>query len=393
MAMAGASTTRKELALSLSILKNINHALSSMNLKVCNGGVGEGISFSQASVLVDFKYHTEGYTFSKEYGFTDIFEKGNSILMDYIKLGKKPNGPELRALEALLSFISRIEEASKALQVETQESEGTGRNETDWAAKLAIHFFSPLSLSEAYVLDNHSMKKKKECPCPCKEVIRYGDTSIGNSKTWYGRFDILIGKRAYETGRSKRQKCEANVDVGATVVPENVDKDSSDDDFSDDTLSQIEVKSEDLKNHLSQLFSQTIVFSFYEKKCHPFLNLVPYIGVSKSHIQFHFYDSQKDIYLASKEMPLFYVNQTLRLPTVIATWLVLNFKHLLSEITEDMEREGKFGFHSQVLPESLNLYKTEIEMGLTVKPKTFQFMVANYVPTIFIAKKTDAEYE
>ena len=193
----------------------------------------------------------------------------------------------------------------------------------------------------------------------------------GNSKTWYGGFDILIGKLVHEGShvKSKKQKCE--FDVGVTVVPESSDTDSSGEDSDNNGLSQTEVKADDLNNHLSQLFSQTIVFSFYEKKCNPALNIVPSIGVSKTHIQFHFYDSQKDIYLASKEMPLFYKNKTLQIPTVIATWLVLNYKHLSSGVTKNIENEGKFGFHSQIFSESLHLYQNDVEMGITVQPETF----------------------
>jgi hypothetical protein len=58
--------------------------------------------------------------------------------------------------------------------------------------------------------------------------------------------------------------------------------------------------------------------------------------------------------------------------TVIATWLVLNHKHLISGTTEKM-REEKFGFHSKISTESLHLYKQEIEMGWTTfKPCVFK---------------------
>lgn len=106
------TSAREQLALSLSTLKNVNHTISTMNLKVCNGGVEEGISFNQGSVLVDFIYHTNqaaGLTFSKVYGFTEIFEKGDIILRDYIKFERKLIGSDLSVLEALLTFTSHIE--------------------------------------------------------------------------------------------------------------------------------------------------------------------------------------------------------------------------------------------------------------------------------------------
>lgn len=370
-------------------MESLVFALSPIKLIVCNGGAARGISFSQASVLVDFLLHLDrkGRPLMNVYPFTDIFKKGNDLLTDYIKFGKKSSGVNQQILEVLLLFLSNIEEASKGLQEEKQESE-RNKSETDWAARLAVHFFSPLSQTKNYVLDNHGLKKCERCPCSCQRIIRYGDTSIGNPKTWYGRFDILIGKFApQETcSRSKKPRCE--IDVGATVVPvpENPDTDTLDDESSsDDGLSQIEVKTDDLNNHLSQLFSQTIVFSFYQKKCNPASNIVPSIGVSKNHIQFHFYDSEKDIYLASKQMPLFYENKTLQIPTVIATWLVLNYKHLSSGVTKNIESEGKFGFHSQIFPESLHLYQNNLEMGLTVKPETF-FLTADCYATLVLRK-------
>lgn len=210
----------------------------------------------------------------------------------------------------------------------------------------------------------------------------------GNPKTWYGRFNIFIGKFAHEESceESNKQRCE--IDIGATVVPtsENPDTDSSDDEsLSNDGPSETEIETDGLNNHLSHLFSQTIVLSFYQKKCNTALNIVPLIGVSKTHIQFHFYDSEKDIYLASKQMPLFYKNKTLQIPTVIATWLVLNYKHLSSGVTRNIENDGKFGFHSQILPESLPLYQNDIEMGHTVEPETF-LLNADYHATLVLRK-------
>ena len=164
------------------------------------------------------------------------------------------------------------------------------------------------------------------------------------------------------------------MEVGTTIVPEDLSEFADDDCSSYEDLHQIEVKSDGLQSHWSQVIAQTIVFSFYQRKLNQALSLVPSIAVNKNHIQFHFYDSEKDVYLVSQEMPLF-VNQTLHLSTVLATWLVLNHRYLLSDATEEMLSEGKFGFHD-IAHESLHLYKNEIKMGSTVlKPETFQLNV------------------
>lgn len=67
------------------------------------------------------------------------------------------------------------------------------------------------------------------------------------------------------------------------------------------------------------------------------------------------------MYLVSKEMLLF-VNQTLHLSTVLATWLVLNHRYLLSDATEEVFNGGKFGFHD-IAHESLHLYKKGNQNG------------------------------
>ena len=159
----------------------------------------------------------------------------------------------------------------------------------------------------------------------------------------------------------KKQCAAAEVDVGATVVPGDFSDFPDDDYSSDEDLYQIELKSDGLQSHLSQLIAQTVVFCFYQKKLNQHLTFVPSIAVNRNHIQFHFYDSENDVYLVSQEMPLF-VNQTLHLSTVLATWLVLNHRYLLSDATEEMLNEGKFGFHD-IAHESLHLYKKRNQNG------------------------------
>lgn len=110
--------------------------------------------------------------------------------------------------------------------------------------------------------------------------------------------------------------------------------------------------------------AQSIVFKFYQKKCNQAVNIVPFMAVSKTHAQFHFYDCEKDIYFFSQELPLFAHDcDELLLSTVIATWLVLNYRYLLSGPTEEMVCGEKFGFHLNVSNEALNLYRHEIENG------------------------------
>lgn len=100
-----------DLAFHVSTLESLIFALSPIKLIVCNGGAVRGISFSQASVLVDFMVHLDrkGRALMNVYPFTDIFRKGNDLLTDYIQFGKKSSGVNQQILEVLLLFLSNIE--------------------------------------------------------------------------------------------------------------------------------------------------------------------------------------------------------------------------------------------------------------------------------------------
>ena len=174
--------------------------------------------------------------------------------------------------------------------------------------------------------------------------------------------------------------------VGDLLIPDEPSNGSS----------QVEIKVSPLTAHMSQLHSQTIVFSFYQKKCHPDLHLIPSIGVSRNHFQFHFYDSVEDVYLLSREMPLFYADKTLNMSTVIATWLVLNYQYLMSGVTAKMKSEKKFGFHSFVGPKYLKLFQKDIEMGpLKSEPHKFSDVILTgkrYLPQNDVTADIDAKY-
>lgn len=331
-------------------------SLSSLKLKLCDAGVKEAICFSKACV------HASKMS-KKVYVFTEIFGKGHHMLLQYMM---KQDGSDDPLLQKLISYTSNLKEATKALQNVSGGSKGK-ESETEWAARLAVHFFLPLSSSQDYILDNCSNHKVLECPCSCKSHINYGDTSIGHPKTWFGPVDIVIGKTLSPQERNKRRKPETEVHIAATVIHEEpVEESESLLESSEDNLSQIDVEFESLHKFFSQIASQSIVFSFYQKKCNSAVSIVPSIAVSKTHVQFHFYDCEKDLYFLSQEMPLFSEDDNeLLLETVIATWLVLNYRHLLSGPTEGMVKGEKFGFHSNVSDEVLNLYRNEIKMGIT----------------------------
>ena len=71
-----------------------------------------------------------------------------------------------------------IVEASARLQSESEEG-ASGKSETEWPARLAVHLFMPLSQSHDYILDKQSARKTAKCHCSCNRMLNYGDTLIG----------------------------------------------------------------------------------------------------------------------------------------------------------------------------------------------------------------------
>ncbi|XP_048727651.1 uncharacterized protein LOC125645834 isoform X2 [Ostrea edulis] len=331
-------------------LKQPNSSISLLKLINCDGGFGYGIPFTSSSVLVDY--------------VDEVDADQNSWY------------------------------AETALHV----MEDKKLSETEWMTRIAVHYLSRLSVSHTYKLDSCYKKKFTECPCSCKKEVNYGDTSIGNPHTWYGQFGVLLGNYPSDKGKSEAHR---QGEVAASEVQEADPQESSSDDLliCDDSWSgssQAEIKLSPLNAHMPQLHSQTIVFSFYQKKCHSDLNLIPFMGVSRNHIQFHFYDSKEDIYLLSREMPLFYADKTLNMSTVIATWLVLNYQYLMSGVTAKMKSEKKFGFHSSVGPKYLKLFQNDIEMGpLKSEPYKFNDIILTgkrFLPQNDVTADIDAKY-
>lgn len=117
----------------------------------------------------------------------------------------------------------------------------------------------------------------------------------------------------------------------------------------------------DLKTDREQIIAQSIVSSFYQKRVNPdYTNhMIPSIGISKDKIVVYFYDCINDVLLESSEMPYLTAQGTqgaLVKTTIVALWLVLNFKYVCSGITKGMKESGfKSGF-VQIVQEKLKYY-------------------------------------
>ena len=175
----------------------------------------------------------------------------------------------------------------------------------------------------------------------------------GSPKTWYGRFDILIGHNKVPCSDVAKNEGKPRLEDPSAVEPSTSTEEQST--SKQNGMSQ----TTPLLNSRSQLIAQCITSSFLQRKYSPKVTLFPSIAVTKSTIQFYFYDCQNDVFLQSPELPLFNAdNYSLKLTTIMATWLVLNYNFLMSGITERMKSE-KFGFHA--IGASLELYQKDLK--------------------------------
>lgn len=164
---------------------------------------------------------------------------------------------------------------------------------------------------------------------------------------WHGNVDFFIGPHPEVVVHASGDPCDADAEG---------------------SLSSFEVEdSSSLSDDISQIISETIVFAFLQKKDNPsFENyLIPMIGISKRDILFYLYDPEYDILLESAPFKIFestWENSTLSYPTVLALWLVLNYKTFCTGITEAMkDRNFTADFLSGVKNEIKTIYWKELQ--------------------------------
>lgn len=114
----------------------------------------------------------------------------------------------------------------------------------------------------------------------------------------------------------------------------------------------------------SQLIAQTIVFSFAQKKKHPEYKkfLFPTVGINRTKVIFHFYDSEHDILLKSRVFPIF-ERKKLNYDAILAIWLVVNYKYLCSGSTKEIRNEAKKANFFQHSGSQLPIYNNELIIG------------------------------
>ena len=184
----------------------------------------------------------------------------------------------------------------------------------------------------------------------------------GHPDCWHGSVDIM---------------------VNSVILSELVEEDDDD----SPGASPVEVKVSDKvhKKDLSQMVAETIVFSFAQKKKHPEYEhyLIPPIGVTKTEIVVHLYDSENDVLMQSYPLPLLSSADTLHTSTVVAIWFVINYIYLCPGINELILKNKipKADFYLQA-GTKLHMYENEFDIGNVHKIASHVAIGHGYFPPI-----------
>lgn len=123
---------------------------------------------------------------------------------------------------------------------------------------------------------------------------------------------------------------------------------------------------------VDQAISQTIVFSFIQKKKNTLANVfIPNILISRNEFRIIMYDAENDILICSEPLYIFTSSSLLSKSTVIILWMVLNYglflekeKSLFKEISRTAK---KFDYlkadFEEMAKHSLKHYKDDLKIG------------------------------
>ena len=166
---------------------------------------------------------------------------------------------------------------------------------------------------------------------------------------WHGSVDVLLGPHP-------------STAVAVYAHPEDgADADGSVNSFE-------EKDSINLDSDRPQIISEAIVFAFLQMKCNPTFEtfLIPTVGISKKEVVFYLYDPEHDILLESPPFILFTrFGKLLSYPTVLALWLILNYKTFCTGITKAMKiRNFTADFLSGVSSEVKTIYKEHLQFSV-----------------------------
>lgn len=167
---------------------------------------------------------------------------------------------------------------------------------------------------------------------------------VGLPEGWHGRLDVIVNE--------------------VPVIITTEDLSQSPESSVNDVPTELRAAKELPPSCTRQMRSEAILFSFLQQKRHPDLEnfLIPAVAVSKEQVAFCFYDSENDLLLQTPPIGLFDESKVyLRRATVLALWLVLNYKYLCCGVPEKLRRpKYSAEFFTQV-GSQLDDYRNRVE--------------------------------
>lgn len=168
---------------------------------------------------------------------------------------------------------------------------------------------------------------------------------LGHPAVWHGNLDIIVGNDDVPVKIQDRPNSpgkRTSMEVKKDYTPNEIDSVST----------------------RQQIVSQTIVYSFLQRKRDPDLDsfLIPSIGVSYTEIIFFFFDCENDVLLKSPPMPLHNEDGTLNYELIVALWLVLNYKCFGSGLSDRLLLAPKANFFREA-KDYLSVYKDNLTQG------------------------------
>ena len=131
--------------------------------------------------------------------------------------------------------------------------------------------------------------------------------------------------------------------------------------------SPVEVK---LKTTLinPQIIAKTIVFSFLQKKRHPYREhfLTPCIGIRSSELIVMLYDSEHDVLLESSTIPLFENEFSCEFSycAILVCWLTVNYRYLCSGLVKEFKMFKSNFFDIDQEKEKITVYEEELRFQM-----------------------------
>lgn len=346
------------------MLKSAYHALGRFERSVCLLKIKSCVAdcdLSFSNVVCRTQRHIEGSKPPDLHLFLDLFKPACDMLEEYFRNPVyEPNNRAMQlALEKLLTVLMELDEVEKALK------DSQCLEEHEWAVGLSHHYLSKLAVNSSFIMNNQYLDHHSKLTT-CDMEGQYGDTSIGNAEAWHGNLDILVG------------------DLPVMLSP--------DEPTARNGSNKMKIKSQEkLLEHREQMVAQTIVYSFLQQKKHPERKtfLTPFLGISKQHAIFFFYDCKHDMLLESSRFDLQVPGLGVEKSTLLALWLTLNYKYLCSGITVAIKESGFTADFENHAKEKMEIYRNSLRLGCVSSSYMNEYFSTGHTSTDWNIKRSE----